>query len=96
MRIPYFNIEIPTILKELLVSKFKINISSESCYPDVSRSTINNEICKRLGYAIGRAIHIYILKHADLNDSEKYFLRAFIKKFYKYDSQNEFCKEIEF
>lgn len=94
VRIPYFNIPIPVILKELLFANFKINISSENCFPDVSRSTLNNDICKKLGYAIGRAIHIFLLKKVELKETERLFLKAFIKNFYKYDSKNEFCKKI--
>ena len=56
---------------------------------------MNDETCRKLGYAIGRAIYIFILKNAELNDEEKEFLKAFINQFYAYDSKNEFCKEIE-
>lgn len=72
-----------------------INISAETCYPDVSRSTLDNEICKKIGYAIGRAIHIFLLKTLKLKEDEKQFLTAFINKYYKYDSRNEFCKDID-
>lgn len=95
VRLPYFNIEIPVILKELLFANFMINISAETCYPDVSRSTLDNEICKKIGYAIGRAIHIFLLKTLKLKEDEKQFLKAFINKYYKYDSRNEFCKDID-
>ena len=79
-----------------MLANFDINIFSDNCYPDVSRTRLSEGTCKLLGYAIGRAIHIFILKHADLNESEKNFLRAFISKFYRYDSKNEFCKKIDF
>ena len=95
VRLPYFNIEIPVILKELLFANFMINISAETCYPDVSRSTLDNEICKKIGYAIGRAIHIFLLKTLKLKEDEKQFLKAFINNYYKYDSRNEFCKDID-
>ena len=95
VRLPYFNIEIPVILKELLFANFMINISAENCYPDVSRSTLDNEICKKIGYAIGRAIHLFLLKTLKLKEDEKQFLKAFINNYYKYDSRNEFCKDID-
>lgn len=91
--IPNFNISIPVLIRSLLISNFEINIFSENCYPDVSRTRLNDDTCKLLGYAIGRAIHIYILKHANLKAHEKEFLSAFIKKYYKYDPNNEFCKK---
>ena len=94
VRVPYFNIQIPVILKELLFANFKINVSSENCFPDVSRSTLNNDICKKLGYAIGRAIHIFILKNVELKEPEKDFFKAFIMNFYKDDPENEFYKKI--
>lgn len=56
---------------------------------------MNNETCRQLGYAIGRAIHIFILKNAVLEEDKKKFVKAFIDKFYKFDSTNEFCKEID-
>lgn len=95
VRIPYFNILIPTMLERFVIANFEINVFSENCYPDVTRSRMNDETCKKLGYSIGRAIYIFILKKAELKDEEKEFLKAFINQFYAYDSKNEFCKEIE-
>ncbi|MBD5399449.1 MAG: hypothetical protein HDR57_02280 [Treponema sp.] len=95
VRIQYFNISIPTMLERFIIANSEINVFSESCYPDVTRSRMNDETCRKLGYAIGRAIYIFILKNAELNDEEKEFLKAFINQFYAYDSKNEFCKEIE-
>lgn len=93
VRIPNFVISIPVLIRPLMLANFEINIFSENCYPDVSRTSINEETCRLLGYAIGRAIHIYILKQANLNAYEKKFLSAFINKYYKYDPNNEFCKK---
>lgn len=95
VRIPYFNILIPTLFELSAIENFEINVFSENCYPDVTRSRMNDETCRKLGYAIGRAIYIFILKNAELKDEEKEFLKAFISQFYAYDSKNEFCKEIE-
>ena len=95
VRIPYFNISIPTMLKRFVIANSEINVFSENCYPDVTRSRMNDETCRKLGYAIGRAIHIFILKNVELKDEEKKFLKAFINHFYAYDSKNEFCKKIE-
>lgn len=95
VRIPNFSISIPVVIRPLMLTNFEINIFSENCYPDVSRTSLNEETCKLLGYAIGRAIHIYILEHAKLKAYEKEFLKSFIKKYYKYDSDNEFCKKIK-
>lgn len=93
VRIPNFSISIPVLIRPLMLANFEINIFSENCYPDVSRTRLNDDTCKLLGYAIGRAIHIYILKQANLKAHEKKFLSAFIKKYYKYDPNNEFCKK---
>lgn len=93
VRIPNFSISIPVLIRPLMLANFEINIFSENCYPDVSRTRLNDDTCKLLGYAIGRAIHIYILKQANLKAHEKEFLSAFIKKYYKYDPNNEFCKK---
>ncbi len=91
VRVPNFNITIPILLRGIVLTNFDINIFLDNCYPDVSRTRVNEETSKALGYAIGRAIHIFILEHADLKESEKNFLREFIKEFYGYDSKNEFC-----
>ena len=93
VRIPNFSISIPVLIMPLMLANFEINIFSENCYPDVSRTRLNDDTCKLLGYAIGRAIHIYILKQANLKAHEKKFLSAFINKYYKYDPNNEFCKK---
>lgn len=95
VRVSYFDIKIPLLLKGLAIASFEINVFSENCYPDVTRTRLNDETCLQLGYAIGRAIHIFILKNAELKDDEKKFLKVFINKFYKFDSTNEFCKEID-
>ena len=95
VRIPNFSISIPVVIRSIMLANFEINIFSENCYPDVSRTSLNEETCKLLGYAIGRAIHIYILKKVNLKAHEKEFLSAFIKKYYKYDPNNEFCKKIK-
>lgn len=95
VRVPYFDIKIPVLLKGLVTANFEINVFSENCYPDVTRSRMDNEPCRQLGYAIGRAIHIFILKNAVLKDDDKKFMEAFINKFYNYNSKNEFCKEID-
>ena len=95
VRIPNFSISIPVLIRPLMLANFEINIFSENCYPDVSRTRLNDDTCKLLGYAIGRAIHIYILKQANLKAHEKKFLSAFINKYYKYDPNNEFCKKIK-
>ena len=95
VRISYFNISIPILFERFVIANFEMNVFSENCYPDVTRSRMNDETCRKLGYAIGRAIYIFILKNAELNDEEKEFLKAFINQFYAYDSKNEFCKEIE-
>lgn len=95
VRIPNFSISIPVVIRYITLANFEINIFSENCYPDVSRTSLNEETCKLLGYAIGRAIHIYILKHANLKPHEKVFLKSFINKYYKYDPNNEFCKRIK-
>lgn len=93
VRIPNFSISIPVLIRPLMLANFEINIFSENCYPDVSRTRLNDDTCKLLGYAIGRAIHIYILKQANLKAHEKEFLKSFINKYYKYDPNNEFCKK---
>lgn len=93
VRIPNFSISIPVLIRPLMLANFEINIFSENCYPDVSRTSLKEETCRLLGYAIGRAIHIYILKQANLKAHEKKFLSAFINKYYKYDPNNEFCKK---
>lgn len=95
VRVPYFDIKIPLLLKGLVNASFEINLFSENCYPDVTRIRMNNETCRQLGYAIGRAIHIFILKNAVLEEDKKKFVKAFIDKFYKFDSTNDFCKEID-
>ena len=95
VRVPYFDIKIPILLKGLATASFEINVFSENCYPDVTRTRMSNETCRQLGYAIGRAIHIFILKNAVLEEDKKKFVKAFIDKFYKFDSTNEFCKEID-
>ncbi len=93
VKVPYFDFSIPTIIKNLMLSNFELNIQSEKCFPDVSRSRLNQDTSKDLGYAIGRAIHLDLLDNANLDSSEKDFLKNYIEHFYGNIENNMFCRK---
>ena len=93
VKISYFELSFPAIIQGLILTNFELNIQSDSCFPDVSRSRLNYETSKELGYAIGRAIHLYILDNTELSSSEKNFLKEFINHFYGDIKNNQFCKK---
>ena len=93
VKVQFFDITLPIIINGLILSNFELNIQSDNCFPDVSRSRLNNETGKELGYAIGRAIHLYLLDNADLSSSENEFLKSFIDHFYGDIENNRFCRK---
>lgn len=93
VKVPYFDISIPAIIQGLFLANFELNIQTDKCFPDVSRNRLNQDTSKELGYAIGRAIHLYLLDNAELTSSEREFLKNFIEHFYGNIKDNIFCKK---
>lgn len=96
-----YDIKLPVLLNLSTPYDCIINIMSNNCFPDVTRTNLQPESAKKLGYALGRAFYMYFYNE-ELKDkngkplyksAEKQFLKDFIDKYYPYDENNEFCKD---
>lgn len=82
----------PYFLNSLIVNKLVLNSKHKDLIPDVTRNDFSNEMKKELSYAIGKAIHMWILDTQDLIVEERDLIELFIKKYYSDD--NKFYKQL--
>ena len=76
------NINIPFLVDGIVLKSAVININNNHFFPNVSRNNISTENQEALSYAIGKALHLWILDNVPLSDEEKILLNNFILKCY--------------
>jgi HSP90 family molecular chaperone len=86
--IPEFSISIPCIVNRISLKSALFNIKNKSIIPNVSRNNVQNNDANRFSYAIGKAIHLWVLDNVKLDPSEKSLLNKFINSCYP--DNNEF------
>ncbi len=83
---------IPFFINGFTIESTLINILSKNVIPNVERSKISTtESYANVNYAIGRAIHLYILDNIELTQNYKILLKTFIDT--KYGEITEFNKK---
>lgn len=87
------NLIIPYIANVLSTVNVTVNVFSDKFTPSVTRRGITEEQEQTLSYAIGKAIHIYLLRMFNDDKEIKSALETFIKK--KYYAENIFCENID-
>lgn len=80
------NIKIPYLVDGIILKGAIINISNPEFVPNVSRNNVSILQQKKLSYAIGKAIHLWIRDNAELGSEQKELLNVFIKE--KYMDEN--------
>lgn len=80
------SLSIPYLLMEIDVKDYMINILDKKVIPNISRTDIDYCIKKEVSYAIGKAIHLWILDNISLSAEDKDAIRNFIKKYYSADN----------
>lgn len=80
--IKYASLEITPLIDGLMLNDITLNIMDKGIIPNISRNNISEENAKKLSYAIGKAIHLWIYENADLTREEKELLKNFINAFY--------------
>ncbi|MBO5369295.1 MAG: ATP-binding protein [Clostridia bacterium] len=86
-----FMIELPYRIVGPRISRMIANVHNKKVIPDISRSKINNNASRKINYAIGKAIHLWLYEQADLSDDKKRALKTFINL--KYSRRNEFVAD---
>ncbi|MEG1820651.1 MAG: ATP-binding protein [Malacoplasma sp.] len=85
------HLTIPYILKDLKINKLVINSRHKDLIPNVTRNDFSDTIKNELSYAVGKAIHTWVLNNHQLDKEQKTLLTWFIKKYYS--KNNRFYKD---
>lgn len=80
--IPEFSISIPCIINGISLKSALFNIKNKAIVPNVSRNNVQKNDAERFSYALGKAIHLWVLENVKLNLSEKNLLNKFINTCY--------------
>ncbi len=86
--IPDFSISIPNIIDGISLKSALFNIKNKAIVPNVSRNNVQKNDAETFSYAIGKAIHLWVLDNVKLEPSEKNLLNKFIN--ICYPEGNEF------
>jgi len=84
--IPNAHITIPFLIKGIQIKDMVVNIEKKRVTPDVSRNSINETQLAQLSYAIGKALHLWILDSFSLNTETRLLMKSFIDKCYHSDN----------
>ncbi|MEG1301550.1 MAG: hypothetical protein RSC93_12680 [Erysipelotrichaceae bacterium] len=68
-----------------------MNSRHKDLIPNVTRNDFSDTIKNELSYAVGKAIHMWILNNYQLDKEQKTLLTWFIKKYYS--GNNRFYKD---
>ena len=64
------------------------NIKNKSVIPNVARNNVSKTDSNKISYAIGKALHLWILDNVRLAPNERELVQIFINKYYS--NTNEF------
>lgn len=81
-------LKIPFLIDGIQLKSAAINVKNKNIIPNVSRSNICKKQNMDLAYAIGKAIHLWVLENVTLSEEEKSLIRNFINTCY---SDNNYC-----
>lgn len=79
---PSFKIFLPYLADGVILKNAVINIKDGSFYPNVSRDRIGKDLEEKLCYAVGKALHMWLLDNLELSLGERKLLKKFIVTYY--------------
>ena len=79
-------IKIPFLVEGIELKGLVINVTNKKIIPNVSRNNISEHQNKRLSYAIGKALHMWIYENGNFDSEEKALLKAFLLQCYPEDN----------
>lgn len=80
------HLKIPVIAEGIELKGLVINVTSKKVIPNVSRNSISAVQNKELSYAVGKALHMWIYEHGNLDKEEKELILALIQQCYPAES----------
>lgn len=84
-------VTIPFLVDGVILKDAIINITNDNFSPNVSRDSLNTDYQGVLSYAIGKALHIWILENVAISNEERNLLEKFIEVCYH---DNNCCLKI--
>lgn len=82
------SIRIPYKVSSINLGDIIINFESNDIIPNLARNNIDDkEFCDKIGFALGKAIHLYIIENDLLEIDQKELFNTFILKYYSEDNK---------
>jgi|LGVF01.1.fsa_nt_gb hypothetical protein len=81
---------LPFLLSGFQIKGATINIKNKNVIPNVSRNDVNKDTNHYFSYAIGKALHLWLLDNLQLSVDRKYLVAIFIEECYA--AENIFLK----
>lgn len=75
-------LEIPYLLNGFNVTNVVINSKNRYLLPNVTRNDFSNDLKKDLSYAVGKALHLWVLANVKLDFEEKNLIEKFLNQNY--------------
>lgn len=85
------HLSIPYLLNDFKIRKVVMNSKHKDLIPNVTRNDFSEDMLNDLSYAVGKALHMWILDNQELNSEEKKLIELFVKKYYS--KENKFYKD---
>lgn len=79
-------LKIPFLADGMQIKKAYLNIMNKNFIPNVSRNNLSESLKQDLSYAIGKALHLWIIDHGNLSPEETELLKAFVQECYSTDN----------
>lgn len=83
-----FAISIPYLIEGINLKSALFNIKNKSVIPNVARNNVSRADSDKISYAIGKALHLWVLDNVKLSSNERELIQIFIDKYYS--ETNEF------
>lgn len=76
------HLTIPFLLNNLKIDIIALNSKHKDLIPTVTRNDFSEEMKEELSYAVGKAIHMWVLDNLELCKEEKNLIKNFAEKYY--------------
>lgn len=83
-----FAISLPYLIEGINVKSALFNIKNKSVIPNVARNNVSRADSDKISYAIGKALHLWVLDNVELSSNERDLIKIFIDNYYS--EWNEF------